>query len=424
MQVDSVARSGAFRIIWIGDFGARLGYQISFFLLPLMVTLVLQESGTKVGLVTAAQFVPVIALSLGVGTWVNRVRLRRVLVISNLVRGLPFVCVGALYAQHALQFWQLFLVAVIIGAAGPFYDIGMQVAVPRFFTGQRLISANGLLQASTSITQMAGPAAAGYLVQAAGFSLASVLTAALLIGAGCVFAGLDGTRLMPMQGRGTRTTIRAGLRFTWRCRPIRDLCTQSALFNLHEQAFLTVFLLFGIRSLGLTGGTVGTLIGLGSVGALVGSLVTGRFGARIHLGLLLTCSIFAASVGLLLVPVLSALHAPVFLLGAGFVLNGLTLAAYNVIAITVRQEIPPSELLGSVTASYRIMVFGLAPVGALVGGMLADAFGPGAALWTVSISLLCCSVVIFFSPLRAARHLAQVRVMAAPALPDNARSVT
>lgn len=398
----------------MGDFGARLGYQVNIFMLPLIVVTVMNGSGTRVGLVSASQFVPVLALSLAVGVWTHRLPLRRILAVSNLVRGLTFLSLGALHAAGSLVFWQLLVVALMIGSVTVFYDIGLQVTVPRFFAGAKLMSANGLLQMSTSVTQMAGPALAGYLIQKAGISLAALIIAALLCCAAVAFAALPSCDLAPRPEEGVRITIRTGLRFTWACRPIRDLCTQSALFNLHEQAFLTVFLVFGVRTLHLSSGLVGTFIGLGSVGAVLGSLAAGRAGSRLHLGMTLAISISVAAVGLLLVPLFAATGGPVALLSVGFVVNGVALASYNILAITLRQEIPPSRLLGSVTASYRIAALGMVPVGSLIGGMLTDGVGPGAALWIVAVSLTITSLLLFVSPLRRARDLDQTRRLAYP----------
>ncbi|UJW29930.1 MFS transporter [Saccharothrix sp. AJ9571] len=404
-----------FGVLWTADLGARFGYQISVFLLPLIVVTVLDGSGTSVGLVSASQFVPILVLSLAVGAWTHRLSLRRLLAVSNLVRGLAFLCLGALHAAGGLVYWELLVIAVVIGAVTVFYDIGLQVAVPRFFSGSRLVSVNGFLQATTSVSQMAGPAVAGFLAQRAGISAAGFITGGVLCAAAVLFTCLRAESRDTGPAQRIGTTIRTGLRFTWRCRPIRDLCTQSALFNLHEQAFLTVFLIFGVRTLGLSGGLVGTLIGLGSIGAIAGSLLAGRIGRRLHLGITLTVSIFVAAMGLLLVPVFAATAGgTTWLLGAGFVVNGLALAGYNVLAITLRQEIPPPELLGSVTASYRIAAFGTMPLGALAGGLLVDGVGAGTALWMVSCSLTAASLLLFFSPLRRARDLEHARALTAP----------
>jgi hypothetical protein len=138
------------------------------------------------------------------------------------------------------------------------------------------------------------------LVQAAGLSPAVWTTAAVFAAAvvGHAFLRIPGTERSGASA--ADVSVRDGLRFTWRCRPIRDLCLQSGLFDFHEQAFL-----------------LGPVLARGSTAAPV--------------------------------------------LGAAFVANGIALAAYNVLAVSLRQAIPPREFLAAATASYRMISFGTIP---------------------------------------------------------------
>ena len=403
-----MSAEAAFRTLWFGDLAARTGHQITAFALPLLVVTVLAGSGTEVGLVNAAQFVPVLVLSLAVGAWTARTGLRWILVAGNALRAAALFGVGALAAAHRLSFGGLVVGGLLIGTAAVFHDIGVQVTAPRLLDGDRLIAGNGAFQASTSVTQMAGPAAAGFAVQSLGGAWAATLTGAVFTVAALAMLALPGPPLRPVAGTGAPPTVRAGLSFVRRCRPIRDLCVQSALFNLHEQAFATVFLVYGVRTLGLSGGLVGFVVGVGTVGALAGSLVAGRFGGRLRLGPALAGSMLVAALGLLLVPALAATGAAAQVLGAGFVVNGAALAVYNVLAVTVRQKVPPPQLLGAVTASYRIAAFGSLPVGALIGGLLVDTTGPARAIWVVGVSGTVASMLLFASPLRRAGSLSDV----------------
>jgi MFS family permease len=404
-----------FRGLWVGDIAARFGHQISLFLLPLIVV-VADGTGTQTGLVSAAQFAPTIVLSLVVGVWSSRLSLRRMLAVSNLVRGCAFLSLAALSADGQLQLSILLIVALLVGSVTVFYDIGIQVAVPRVVPSAALVPANGLLQVTASVMQMVGPAAAGFLAATAGVPLATLSLGIILCAAATLFALLRSDELTTRPA-GRRPTVWGGLKFTWQCRPVRYLCAQSALFNLHEQAFLTVFLLHGVQTMHLSGGVVGTLIGIGGVGVLGGSLVATRLGRRPHVGWLLSLSIVTASGGLLLVPVFAASGGPTALLAIGFVINGAALATYNIFAITVRQEISPPLLLGAVTASYRLATFGMLPIGALVGGVLADQLRSGGALWTVSLSMVVSSMLLLASPLRRARDVEELRQHAAAATP-------
>jgi MFS family permease len=405
----AVLRSGAFRTLWLGDLAARLGNQILLFLLPLLAVTVLGASATQVGLVSAAQFVPVLVLSLVAGVLVDRTPTRTVLIATNVVRGAAVGVTGLVYAWAGLDFWLLVAVAVTVGSTTVFYDVGYQATLPRVLSLEGLVPGNGILQATNSATQMAGPAVAGVLVQTTGLPPAVATTGALFAGAAVGFCFLHVPDQVPIGPGRSDTSMTAGLRFTWRCRPIRDLCVQSGVFNLHEQAFLTAFLLYGIRGLHLTSGTVGLIVGLGSLGALVGSLVTGRLAGRLHAGAAVTVALFVAAVALLTGRLLAAVIAPAVVLATAFVVNGAAQAVYNVYAVSLRQAIPPPEYLGSVTAGYRLVSFGTIPLGALAGGVLTDAVGAGTALVVIGGSMTVCCLLLLTSPLRSVRDLAEAR---------------
>ncbi|MFC4008211.1 MFS transporter [Nonomuraea purpurea] len=387
-----------FRTLWFGEIGARFGYQITVFLLPLAVATVLRGSAGEVGLVSAAQTIPVLAFSLLAGVWVGRFPERGLLIVTNLLRGAAFGAVGILYAAQGLTVWALLAVAAAIGLVSLLYDVGYQVTIPRRLPAESLVSANGFIQATTSVAQMAGPALAGFLVQSLPFPWVVGVTSGLFVLSALVFGLLRPAA--EEAGLAQRPSVRAGLAFVWKCRPIRDLCLQSSLFNLHEQAFLTIFLFHGLHTLGLSAGTLGAVIGLGSVGALVGSLLAGPAGRGLHLGWILRVSIFVAAAALLVVP---AAGGSLPLICLAFGVNGAALALYNVFAISLRQALPPERHLGPVTAAYRMATVGMMPLGSLLGGTLADLAGTSTSLWLTTVSLTASSLVLFTSPLRLAR---------------------
>ena len=61
--------------------------------------------------------------------------------------------------------------------------------------------------------------------------------------------------------------------------------------------------------------------------------------------------------------------------GASFALSGVFLIAWNIVTVSLRQRIVPDQLLGRLNASYRLLAWGTQPIGALLGGILAQAFG-------------------------------------------------
>ncbi|SEM56660.1 MFS-type transporter involved in bile tolerance, Atg22 family [Streptacidiphilus jiangxiensis] len=408
-----------FQKLFVGDAAARVGYQVTLFLLPLLVVTRLHGSGSQAGLVSGSQFVPVLLFSLGAGVLADRAPTRRLILAGTLARGAALGALGLMCALTGVTFWALLATAFVVGTGSVVYDVGYQAGIPSLLRPEELTRGNALLQSSNSVSQMAGPALAGVLVQQVGLPLSLTLATALFVGAFAAFwllpleQGLasDDTGAGSRGGAGGRATAGrgrsalAGLRFTLGCRPLRDLCVQSGLFNLHEEAFLTAFLVYGVRAAHLTAGTIGLLIGFGSIGTLLGSAAAGRLADRRHAGRSLVVGLVGASAGFLIGPLLSS-HVPTIpLYGTAFLLNGFALGQYNVYAVSMRQAIPPKRFLGSATAGYRLVSLGLAPVGSLLGGWLADRLTAGSALYVIAVSMTVTSLLILASPIRRIRRV-------------------
>ena len=73
--------------------------------------------------------------------------------------------------------------------------------------------------------------------------------------------------------------------------------------------------------------------------------------------------------------VVPALTANAVLVGASFAVSGVAIVLWNVVTVSLRQRITPDRLLGRMNAAYRLVGWGTMPVGAALGGFLAEALG-------------------------------------------------
>lgn len=413
----SPLRATDFRRLLIGDSLARLGYQVAQFMLPLLAVTTLHASAFQVGLVSVSQAGPVIVLSLVAGLVADRMSARNLIVLCNLIRAAGIGLLGLLYGLDGLAFWPLLLTGAVIGSAAVFYDVGYQSTVPKVLEGDRLIRGNGYLQASFNATLTSGPALAGLLVEDAGVSGTLGVVGGLFVAAVLAYRSLQAGAAV--RGAQARPSLARGLKFTWHCRPIRDLCVQSGLFNLFEQAFETAFLLYAVRTAGLSGGEIGLIVGAGGVGAVTGSLAIGHFAQRLHAGWSaitgqVACGAILLAAALLALP-LKAQAGAVFAIA--FCLNGAALSLYNVFVASIRQALSPREFMGAVTAAYRLVSFGPIPLGGLLGGTLVELIGAPYALTAVAGALLLSSLHLLPSPVKRLRTVEDAGSVA-PSIPS------
>lgn len=400
----TLLRNRDFVKFWGGETVSLAGAQVTELGLVLVAVVTLQASPFQLGLLNVARYAPIV-LSLLAGVWFDRHRRRPALVTSNLGRAVLVALVPLSASGGVLSMPLLYGIGLLLGLLTVIFDVGSLSYVPDLVGRDHLAEANGKIQVSYSIAGIAGPGLAGLLVAAldppkalfvtTGSYLVSVLTLALI-------RRREPAPAVPEQQCSVRASIAEGLRSVFANRVLRNLASQSATFNLFENVMTTLFAVYAVRQLGLSAAELGLVIGTGAVGALAGAVASSPltklagFGRTMRLTTLLACT----SPLLLLVP---SGHGPVALavLAAALVVHGFNLAIFNVNALTLRQVATPTGLLGRMNASYRLLLFGTIPLGALFGGGLASVFGLRVGLTVGLIGLACPVVWLIFSPVFA-----------------------
>src|SRR5690242_2293986 len=106
-------RNGDFTRLWTAQTISDFGSMVTGMALPLTAIVVLSASPGEMGLLTAARELPVVAVSLLAGAWVDRVRRRPVLVGTDLGRALLLGSIPVAFLLGQLQMWQLYVVAIL-----------------------------------------------------------------------------------------------------------------------------------------------------------------------------------------------------------------------------------------------------------------------------------------------------------------------
>ncbi|MDQ3810305.1 MAG: MFS transporter, partial [Chloroflexota bacterium] len=183
--------------------------------------------------------------------------------------------------------------------------------------------------------------------------------------------------------------VQQGLAFVARDPRLRALTGCSATRSLFGGFFEALYVVFVGRELGLPAGLVGLLVGLGGVGALLGAAATGRITGRLGSGRSLVAAAVLAGGLNLLVPMAALPGAPApALLGAAQVLGDGAAIVYIVVAVSYRQTVTPDVLLGRTNATVRSLTVGAQLIGAVIGGLVAAAFGTALALLVAAVGML------------------------------------
>ena len=214
-----------------------------------------------------------------------------------------------------------------------------------------------------------------------------------------------------------RAEIAEGLRYVLREPLLRAQAASTGIFNLFSSMFSAVFLLYATRVLHLSAGTIGLVFATGTLSVPVAGVLGPRIGARIGLGPSIVAGALI-SVGAAPLVIAAPVSAPVPWLVAGFLLLNFGVILYRIGQLSLRQAITPERMLGRMNATMRFIVWGVLPLGALVGGALGGTIGLGPTL-AIGIGGTALGIVpVVMSPIRAVREIPdapapeQVRVLA------------
>ncbi|MFQ5558763.1 MAG: MFS transporter [Acidimicrobiales bacterium] len=190
-------------------------------------------------------------------------------------------------------------------------------------------------------------------------------------------------------GRSLRAEIREGVGWLWRHRLLRDLALLLGLMNLWFFAGFAVLVLFAQDVLGLDEVGLGLLMTAMAAGAVTAGVLGGRLAERVGTSKVLWLGSFGSAFTLLAI----APASDPWIVALAFAATGFAGTTWNVVTVSLRQQMIPDELLGRVNSVYRFLGWGGMPVGALIGGLLAGAYGLRAPFYVGGTSLLVVSVM-------------------------------
>lgn len=381
-----------------------VGSQVTIVALPLLAAIELDASPGEMGLLAATGTAPFLLIGPFVGVWVDRLRRGPLLVFADLARPALLLLVPAAWAAGWLGMGLLYAVSFGVGALTVVFEVAALSLLPALVGRGRLVEGNGKLEASRSLAQIGGPGIAGGLVGAVGAPLAVLLDAVSYLVSAAFLVRLGvGEEASSGYADGSRRVWREaaeGLRTVFSNRLLRSLVLSSSVNIFSGYVFLSVYVLYMTRDLGLGPAAVGFVFALGGVGALAGASAAGpasrRFGeGPTMVGALVLCGLSGMTVPLAVVVPSVALP---LVLTAEFA-QWLFLVVYRVGEVSLRQRITPDGLLGRVNATERFVVYGTVPLGALAGGALGEAFGIRVALVAGMFGMLAASLPLLLSPI-------------------------
>jgi MFS family permease len=347
-----------------------------------------------IALVGVATRIPWLLFSLPAGVITDRADRKKLVVAMDVVRafvtfGVALVVLfhqdvlptpealegGAIttIANPALLLAALYVSALLLGMAEVLRDNAAQTLMPAVVDKSQLEKANGRLWgAELVMNSFIGPPLGGvllaiafglpFLVDGTTFALSAVIL--LLLSGSFRPLGAEGGVVRPSFG----TDLREGFRWLWRHPLLRRLAVILGLLNACGTGTFAVFVLFGQEILRLGASEFGLLLSSGAAGGVIGSLVASAFSARLGSGATLQFTLISGALTFIGIGLASS----ALLVWVMFAIASLGGVMWNVVTVSLRQTIIPDRLLGRVNSVYRFFGWGMMPIGAFLGGLLAN----------------------------------------------------
>jgi MFS family permease len=403
-------RNRPFRDFWVGQTVSLFGDQVTLLAIPLLAALELDAGAAQMGLLTAAALAPNLFFSIHLGAWADRrPRRRELLIAADLGRALLLLTIPLAWLLGALSLAQLYVVAFAAGSLGVVFSVAYDIVFVALLDREHYIEGSSLLNGSRAASVVAGNSVAGLLVQALSAPIALLLDALSYLGS-ALFIGRAGAVEASPAPAGEGTSLAAGGRFIARMPLIRASLLASATLNLFNTGFYALLVLYATRNLGMGAGALGLALAIGGLGSLLGALVVRRLSSRIGLGMALVFGFVLTPAPLLLVPIASGSSVPALLVAVAEFFNGMGVMVLDVGLGSLYAALVPDPLRARVSGAFLLVNYGVRPIGALAGGLLAAFIGLHLTMWVTAVGALAGVLWLLPSPMPRLRELPRAAV--------------
>jgi predicted MFS family arabinose efflux permease len=391
LQSFDALRERQFRLLFTGQIVSLFGDAVTGVALAFAV-LDLTGSATDLGYVFAAKTIPLVAFLLIGGVFADRLPRRAVMLVADVVRFGAQGTVALLVLTHTAHIWQIVVLQAVSGTASAFFNPASTGLTPLTVSPERLQQANALRGLSMASTGIIGSAVSGALVAGVGAGWALAIDAATFLVSAYYLAQLQ----LPAHVKLAAQSFLGDLREGWHEFASRTwvwvIVVAASIGNMMTSVFVVLGALVAKESLGGPGAWATILAALG-----VGSLAGGFVSLRVHVRHPL---FFGSSLlGFLALPTaLLALQAPVLVIAAGALLAGGGNMVFNALWETALQQHVPPAALSRVSAYDWFGSMAFAPIGLVVAGPAAAAFGVSTTLWVTAIGIVAMALLVVATP--------------------------
>ncbi|GJF44038.1 MFS transporter [Staphylococcus argenteus] len=372
MSYTSVLFNKNFTFYLIGVAFSNMGSAFTTFVFPLMI-LKLTGSAFQVGIVSALSFIPYAILGLPAGALIDRLNKKTIMKCADIIRFVSYLSIPLLSFFNMLSIFQIYVVAIISGIGLVFHSISEVSIIPSIVKEEDLASANSYIYATQNVSEFLGPIIGGLLYTYMGYSILIFIDSMtfLLSFFSLILIKIETKSIFnqeKLSGKKFLSDVKVGFDYLLSNSTIRVMAVVVSLSNLIISPYYIYIVMFVKEDMNQSSQVLGLVLGISSLGALIGSLSASFLLKLFNFGKLIVIILFLDTIFRLMLPFSTYIFILIPLLG----LTYMTQSIINIAIITLRQKKCSEHMLGRVNSVFKTRVFAFRPIGLFLGGILLE----------------------------------------------------
>lgn len=372
MSYASVLFNKNFTFYLIGIAFSNIGSAFTTFVFPLMI-LKFTGSAFQVGIVSALSFIPYAILGLPAGALIDRLNKKTIMKCADIIRLISYLSIPVLSFYNMLSIFQIYVVAIISGIGLVFHSISEVSIIPSIVKEEDLASANSYIYATQNVSEFLGPIIGGLLYTYMGYSILIFIDSMtfLLSFFSLILIKIETKSIFnqeKLSGKNFLSDVKVGFDYLLSNSTIRVMAVVVSLSNLIISPYYIYIVMFVKEDMNQSSQALGLVLGISSLGALIGSLSASFLLKLFNFGKLIVIILFLDTIFRLMLPFSTYIFILIPLLG----LTYMTQSILNIAIITLRQKKCSEHMLGRVNSVFKTMVFAFRAIGLFLGGILLE----------------------------------------------------
>jgi MFS family permease len=389
----ALSRNRNFALLWSSMLSSELGFSAAAIAIPLLV-LTVNGSAADAGLVLGAVAAAQLAAGLPAGALADRWNRKHIMLGCEAAQAIAGASVVAAILLHVLGIPQLVAVAAVTGVCAALFEPAEDASLPNIVPEQQVQKAVATNVARTSLAQLAGTGAGGFL-----YAVGRVVPFAVdMVSHALAFCALTFLRLPPREiARQPISELHRemleGLRWMWRQRLIRVTTLCAVVLNFFFTAFYIIVIVLA-RHRGIPAGQIGVMAAMLGAGGLAGALLAPSLAEKLS-PFTSIASVFWLLTAL--TPVTAVLRNG-YLMGALLFVMALLPPTANTTIMARQLLITPDHLRGRFSGALGLLAGASAAVGPVLGGVLIGLVPGSEAVLICAAGMAVITVLVTISP--------------------------